>query len=184
MQGKPRIAVIGPTSMNWEEIAEDVAPDLERLRAYGAEIVYVVTGCGPPSITTDADERAAAPFVVTTAQQCERDGFDAVIVDCTGDPGLAEARTRLRIPIVGAGEAVRRAAAGAPPPVVVLSGDDLRAGDQDALVGRTQQARTVVLGATGWSQLVPLLAVDGRVVLDPLDVALEQCLAQIADQAG
>ena len=78
----------------------------------------------------------------------------------------------------------RRAAARAAPPVVVFSGDDLRVLDQDALVARAQQARTVVLGGTGWSHLVPLLAFDGRVVLDPLDVALAQCLAQIADQAG
>jgi Asp/Glu/hydantoin racemase len=181
---KPRIAVIGPTSMTWDEIAEDVAPDLERLRGYGLEVDYVVTGGGPRSITTDEDERAAAPFVVTTAERCERDGFDAVIVDCTGDPGVAAARHRLRIPVVGAGEAVRRAAAGAPPPVVVLSGDELRASDEGALLARAQQARTVVLGGTGWSRLVPLLAVDGRIVLDPLDVALEQCLALIADQAG
>lgn len=184
MHSQPRVAVIGPTSMPWEEIADDVQPDLERLRAHRVEVVYVVTGGGPRSITTDADEHAAAPFVVSTAEQCERDGFDAVIVDCTGDPGLAEARTRLRIPIVGAGEAVRRAAAGAPPPVVVLSGDELRAGDVDALLARAREARTVVLGGTGWSHLVPLLASDGRAVLDPLDVALEQCLALLADQAG
>ena len=170
--------------MSWNEIADDVAPDLDRLRAYGAEVTYIVTGGGPRSITTDADERAAAPFVVTTAQRCERDGFDGVIVDCTGDPGVAAARSRVRIPVVGAGEAVRRAVAGAAPPVVVLSGDHLRALDQKALLARARRARTVVLGGTGWSQLVPLLAVGGRVVLDPLDVALEQCLAQIADQAG
>ena len=136
------------------------------------------------AITTGADERAAAPFVVTTAERCEREGFDAIVVDCTGDPGVAEARARLRIPIVGAGEAVRRAAAGAPPPVVMLSGDELRTGDADALVARAREVRTVVLGGTGWSHLVPLLAGDGRAVLDPLDLALEQCLALLEHQAG
>ena len=37
--------------MTWEEIADDVAPDLDRLRGQGAEVVYVVTGGGPRSIT-------------------------------------------------------------------------------------------------------------------------------------
>ena len=179
-----RIAVIGPTSMTWDELADDVEPDLARLRRSGIEVTYVLTGAGPRSITTDADEEAAAPHVIATAERCQREGFDGVIVDCTGDPGVAEARRRLRIPVVGAGEALRQAVAGALPPVVTLSGDELRAGDSNALLVRASEAATVALGGTGWSHLVPLLAVGGRVVLDPLDVALEQCLVLIADQAG
>lgn len=180
-----RIAVIGPTSMTWDELAADVEPDLARLRRPGVEVTYVPTGSGPRSITTDEDERAAAPYVVATAERCQRDGFDGAIVDCTGDPGVAEARSRLRIPVVGAGEALRRAVAVARPPVVVLSGDELRAGDPDALNARAREAHTVALGGTGWSHLAPLLATDGRVVLDPLDVALAECLGMIAgDHAG
>jgi len=186
MTGRPlRVAVIGPTSMTWEELADDVEPDLARLRRHGVDVTYVLTGDGPRSITTDEDELAAAPHVVAIAERCQREGFDGVIVDCTGDPGVAEARSRLRIPVVGAGEAVRRATAIARPPVVVLSGEELRASDSDALLARAREARTVALGGTGWSHLVPLLATDDRVVLDPLDVALEQCLGMIAgDHAG
>ena len=184
MDRKPRLALIGPTSMTWDELADDIEPDLARLRRGGVEVTYVLTGAGPRSVTTDEDEHAAAPHVIATAERCQNDGFDAVIVDCTGDPGVAEARRRLRIPVVGAGEALRRAIAGATPPVIVLSGDDLRASSTDQVVERIGAARTVALGGTGWSHLVPLLAAGGRVVLDPLDVALEQCLALIADQAG
>ena len=179
-----RVAVIGPTAMTWDEIAADVEPDLARLRRPEIELTYVVTGAGPASITTDEDERLAAPHVVAVVERCERDGYDGVIVDCTGDPGVAEARNRVRIPVVGAGEAVRRAVAMASPPVVVLSGDTLRASDQASLLERVRDARTVALGGTGWSHLVPLLTGEGRTVLDPLDVALDQCLGQIADQAG
>jgi len=179
-----RVAVIFPTSMTWDEIAADVEPDLERLRRPEIELTYVVTGAGPASITTDEDERLAAPHVVAAVERCEREGYDGVIVDCTGDPGVGEARRRVRIPVVGAGEAVRRAAAAALPPVVVLSGDTLRASDQASLLERVRGARSVALGGTGWSHLVPLLTGEGRTVLDPLDVALDQCLEQIADQAG
>lgn len=41
----------------------------------------------------------------------ERDGFDAVIIHCFIDPGLREARERVRIPVVGPGEVTLRAGA-------------------------------------------------------------------------
>jgi Asp/Glu/hydantoin racemase len=41
----------------------------------------------------------------------ERDGFDAVIIHCFVDPGLREARQRVRIPILGPGEVTLRAGA-------------------------------------------------------------------------
>ncbi len=175
-----RIAVVGPTSMTWDEIADDVEPDLARLRRPGVEVAYVPTGAGPRSITTDDDERAAAPHVVVTVERCAREGFDGVIIDCTGDPGLEQARLRVAIPVIGAGEAVRRASAHTTPPLVVLSGDVLRASTQDELLEQVRRARTVALGGTGWSHLVPMLAGDGRVVLDPLDVALDECVSRIA----
>ncbi len=175
-----RIAVVGPTSMTWDEIADDVEPDLARLRRPGVEVAYVLTGAGPRSITTDDDERAAAPHVVVTVERCAREGFDGVIIDCTGDPGLEQARLRVAIPVIGAGQAVGRASAHATPPLVVLSGDLLRASTQDELLEQVRRARTVALGGTGWSHLVPMLAGDGRVVLDPLDVALDECVSRIA----
>ena len=184
MHHKPRIALIGPTSMTWDEIGADVEPDLDRLRRRDVDLTYVLTGAGPRSITNDEDERAAAPHVIAAVERCEQHGYDAVIVDCTGDPGVEEARRRVRIPVVGAGEALRRSVADAPPPVVVLSGDDLRGNDTGALLERVRGAGTVALGGTGWSHLVPLLTGTDRVVLDPLDVALEQCLAELGRQAG
>jgi len=58
------------------------------------------------------------------------------------------------------------------------------ADQQNPLVEVTTQVqaqnRTVALGGTGWSHLVPMLAGDGRVVLDPLDVALDECVSRIA----
>jgi Asp/Glu/hydantoin racemase len=149
------------------------------------ELSYVITGDGPPSITTEEDERAAAPHVVATVVRCELDGFDAAIVDCTGDPGVGDARRMVRMPVIGAGEALRHAIESSLPPVVVLSGDMLRASSPDWLIEHVAGSRTVALGATGWSHLGPLLATDGRAVLDPLEVALEQCLAVLGrDQEG
>jgi len=52
-----------------------------------------------------------APLYPDRCVQAERDGFDAVVIHCCSDPGLAEARTRVRIPIVGPGETMLQAAA-------------------------------------------------------------------------
>jgi len=81
---------------------------------------------------------------------------------------------------------VREAIERAPAPVVVLSGDQLRASTTEQLIVMTADAGTVALGGTGWSDLAGPLAAGGRLLLDPLDVALEQCLALLraADQAG
>jgi allantoin racemase len=43
--------------------------------------------------------------------QAEADGCDAVIVHCCSDPGLAETRARVGIPVIGPGEVSLRAAA-------------------------------------------------------------------------
>jgi allantoin racemase len=52
-----------------------------------------------------------APLYPERCAQAERDGFDAVVIHCCSDPGLAEARALVRIPIVGPGETMLQAAA-------------------------------------------------------------------------
>lgn len=177
----PKVLLIGPTSAAWESIASEVEADLERLARPGVELTYRCTGNGPSEIHNAHDVRAAAPFVVQTIVDAARDGFDAVIVDCTADPGVAEARKVVSIPVVGAGEALRSAMAAATQPVVELTGDDLRGMDVPMLVASIRGAATVALGGTGFSHFVELLAKakPGLVVLDPLSVALDTCLARL-----
>jgi Asp/Glu/hydantoin racemase len=177
-----RVLLVGPTSAPWESIAADVQADMARLARPDVELTYRCTGAGPAEIHTTHDARAAAPFVVTTIAAAAREGFDAVIVDCTADPGVAEARQAVAIPVIGAGEAMRAAVAAAKPPVCELTGDDLRGMDVAALVTSLRQAATVALGGTGFSHLVDVLtaAHPGVVVLDPLAVALDTCLAQLS----
>jgi 2'-5' RNA ligase len=171
-----RVLVVGPTSRSWGEIAGDVEVDLVRLRRAGVEVSYRCTGDGPASIRTEADVIAAAPHVVRTVIEAARDGFDAVIVDCTDDPGVTEARDAVPIPVVGAGEALRDAVAAAPGPVRTFSGDELRTLSPAVLVDESRDASTVALGGTGHSHLAPLFTVP---VIDPLDAALARCLGEV-----
>jgi len=181
MTDESRILFVGPTSEPWSSIATEVEADLARLARPGVHLTYRCTGDGPAEIRNAHDARAAAPFVVTTITGAAGEGFDAVIVDCTADPGVAEARELVAIPVVGAGEALRSAMAEAAQPVVELTGDDLRGMDVPALVASLRDAQTVALGGTGFSHFVEILAAVNPelVVLDPLSVALDTCLSEL-----
>lgn len=173
--------LIGPTSRPWNEIADEVTADLDRLSRPGVELAYRCTGSGPRDVHTLADAVAAAPGVVATARAAEREGFDGVIVDCTEDPGVADASRLVPIPVVGAGAALASAIADAPRPLKVFSGDELRALDSADLERLAAGAATVALGATGWSHLADRIRAlqQGVVVLDPLELALDACLDRI-----
>lgn len=93
------------------------APYLDRLSAYlnriadpGTEVV--VEGLSPP----DRDfgrltEFRCAALAIDNALAAEEQGFDAYVMGHFQDPGLYEARSALRIPVVGAGEATLHTAA-------------------------------------------------------------------------
>jgi allantoin racemase len=176
-----RVLVVGPTSAAWEEVAEEVGADLARLRRPGVDVSYRCTGAGPRAVRNDADAIEAAPHVVRAVVAAAREGFDAVIVDCTDDPGVDAAREVVAVPVIGAGEALRTAIDRSPRPVRLFTGDELRALPADELVARARGAATVALGATGFFHLVEsFTTVDGvRFVIDPLDAALEWCLAGV-----
>ncbi len=66
---------------------------------------------GPASVESAVDEVLAAPGVVDAAIASERDGAQALVIDCMLDPGLEAAREAVSIPVIGAGEAGMEAAA-------------------------------------------------------------------------
>jgi Asp/Glu/hydantoin racemase len=178
-----KVLLVGPTSAPWGTIASEVGADLARLSRPNVELMYRCTGAGPLEIRSAEDAAAAAPFVVQTIIAAAGEGFDAVIVDCTADPGVVEARAVVSIPVVGAGEALRSAIASAKQPVCELSGEELRAMDAATIISHLLEAATVALGGTGFSHLVDILTAANPelVVLDPLQVALDQCVARLAD---
>lgn len=57
-------------------------------------------------IHDDATIASGTPKVIRLIEEFERDGFDACIVSCAEDPGVREARKKVKIPVVGAGESV------------------------------------------------------------------------------
>lgn len=71
---------------------------------------HVGLEAGPPSIQSHNDEASCAPHVVLRCIEAERDGVDAVIIDCFGDPGLDAAREAVSIVVLGPGETCMRIA--------------------------------------------------------------------------
>jgi allantoin racemase len=60
---------------------------------------------GPASVESFYEDVIAAPGVIARAVEAERDGVDAVIIDCMNDPGLEATREAVSIPVVGAAQA-------------------------------------------------------------------------------
>jgi allantoin racemase len=86
---------------------ELITTNLERAKADGTELVHryvrhlrraTDTAIAYPTLLNKVD-------VVTEMVALEEDGCDAVLVACSGDPGVAEARTLLNIPVIGPMEA-------------------------------------------------------------------------------
>ncbi|MBL7006493.1 MAG: aspartate/glutamate racemase family protein [Spirochaetia bacterium] len=60
---------------------------------------------GPLLTDSEYDLFWASVYMILEAEEAEREGFDAVIIDCTADSGIAEMRQSVSIPVVGALEA-------------------------------------------------------------------------------
>jgi len=78
-----------------------------RQAALGREttVTLVAPSDCPPATEDERDHLIAALAVFSEAERAETQGFHAVTIDCSLDPGLKAARKAARIPVVGAGEA-------------------------------------------------------------------------------
>lgn len=83
---------------NFEEITRR---ELEAVKRKDVEISVVSLENGPASIESAYDEEVAAPWILKRVKEGEEKGFDAVIIDCMGDPALYAAKETVKIPVVG-----------------------------------------------------------------------------------
>ncbi|MFV3073559.1 aspartate/glutamate racemase family protein [Niveispirillum fermenti] len=59
---------------------------------------------GPPSIESEFDDALAVPGTLAKALQAEREGVDAIVIDCMADPGLKPVRELVKVPVLGPSE--------------------------------------------------------------------------------
>jgi allantoin racemase len=92
-----RIRVVTPIITEGFRTPEDAA----RLESEGVKVSFVNIDTGPASIECDYEIMLAQPGTIAKIVEAERQGFDAVVIDCMGDPGLSGARECVSIPVLG-----------------------------------------------------------------------------------
>lgn len=77
-------------------------PDaLGALQAPGLVVSGSQIARGPGSIESEYEAAMSVPDTIRRIVEAERDGVDAVVIDCMGDPGLRPAREVVTIPVLG-----------------------------------------------------------------------------------
>lgn len=102
----------------------------------GTEIVTTLIESGPASIESQFDEAVALPGILTRVVEAERDGADAIIIDCMGDPGLQAAREITSIPVIGPAQAAMHIASMTALNFSILTTGDSVVGMFDDLIRR------------------------------------------------
>ena len=98
-----RMKVINPNTT--ESMTAKIGESARAAAAPGTEIVACSPAAGPASIEGHYDEAVAAIGVIEEVRAGERDGIDAYVIACFGDPGLLAAREVAVGPVVGIAEA-------------------------------------------------------------------------------
>ena len=97
-----RILVINPVSTSvWDKVTQEY---LEKIASPNTQVVVRSLREGPKSIESEYDRDLAARYVVEEVVRAEKEGFNAVVINCFDDPGLHASRERVRIPVYGIGE--------------------------------------------------------------------------------
>lgn len=113
----------------------------------------------PDGVHDERTEESAAPLVVDLALGFEREGYDAVVVSCAGDPGVEQARRKLRLPVIGAGRATAALALGLGGRVGVLGIMDEAPAAMRSILGDTL---TGCIRPAGVRTTLDLLTDEGR----------------------
>jgi allantoin racemase len=75
--------------------------DLKALEYPGIVISHAQIATGPGSIESEFEAAMSVPGTLVEVRKADRDGVDAVIIDCMGDPGLRPAREITDMVVVG-----------------------------------------------------------------------------------
>lgn len=103
-----KIKVINPNTNS--AMTAKIGEAASAVAASGTEIVAAQPAMGPLTIDTAYDNAFAAIGVIDEVRRGEREGCDAYVIACFGDPGVSAAREVARGPVIGMGEAAMQAA--------------------------------------------------------------------------
>jgi len=98
-----KIKVIIPNSST--TFRDSQIQERKQAAAPGNEVQVVCLAHGPVSIESAYDEALAAPYVIEEVKKAEKEGYDAVSLDCAMDTVVRASREAVKIPVTSAGEA-------------------------------------------------------------------------------
>ncbi|MFP9229756.1 aspartate/glutamate racemase family protein [Pectobacterium cacticida] len=125
---------------------------------YGLPTVSRCIPDQPNGIFDAASETVAIPKIIALGQAYEREGCQAIFLSCAADPGLAELRQAVSVPVISAGSACARVAANLKLPVAVIGiGEQAPAPFRRLLGENVAYARP-----EGVTQTTHLLTPEGR----------------------
>ncbi|MEM9765245.1 MAG: aspartate/glutamate racemase family protein [Pseudomonadota bacterium] len=104
-----RILFINPNST--VSMTEKIGAAARAVAAPDVEIVARTSHAGPPAIQGREDGEAAVPPLLDEIARASAEGFDAFVIACFDDTGLAEARACTAAPVIGIGHSAYHAAA-------------------------------------------------------------------------
>ena len=85
--------------------------DVEPFKRPDLEIRHSLLDSGPVSIESEFDEALSVPDTIRKAVDAEREGANAIIIDCMGDPGLNACREAVSALVIGPSQASMHMAA-------------------------------------------------------------------------
>ncbi|WP_409304880.1 aspartate/glutamate racemase family protein [Peribacillus sp. SCS-155] len=83
---------------------EEILQEVNYYASESTEVGVTSLDYGPASIESEYDEALCVPNFLEKAIEAEAEGYDGIISDCFGDPGVKPAREILNIPVAGACE--------------------------------------------------------------------------------
>ncbi|MBV7504858.1 aspartate/glutamate racemase family protein [Bacillus sp. sid0103] len=83
---------------------EEIKREIKHYASDTTEVGVVSLDYGPASVECEYDEALCIPNFLEKAIEAEEEGYEGIISDCFGDPGVKPAREVLDIPVVGACE--------------------------------------------------------------------------------
>jgi allantoin racemase len=91
------IRVVTPiTTSEWR-----TETDAAALASEGVSVNFVGIDTGPASIECEYEIMLAQPGTIAKIVEAEKEGMDAVVIDCMGDPGVLGGRECVSIPVLG-----------------------------------------------------------------------------------
>lgn len=93
-----RILVVNPNTS--ASMTDRLRLELTAVKDGGTELTVTNPAEGPAAIESAADEALAIPPMLALVSQAAPD-HDAVVIACFSDPGLAQVRREVQIPVVG-----------------------------------------------------------------------------------